>query len=199
MNSSNKYWDNKYRNNRYRNKFQKNFKHASTSQDKQDKYKFKNKDKEEEPINLLETLNFPSLSQNEIINTEKKDYKKLCNKITSDNSIYNIEDDNNKEQEWTILTGLLPPKNQEPPIEQTEYISPRKIYKCYNKMSNNWNKFRDEINNLYGDTSPYYDYKHQLVELINEDDNLYNELYNDDSYSSDDDSCENDNDEFYYK
>jgi hypothetical protein len=51
----------------------------------------------------------------------------------------------------------------------------------YNKvlasMINNWNNYRDELNNLLGDTSPYYNYKETLQKMIDEDNYILEELH----------------------
>ncbi len=42
----------------------------------------------------------------------------------------------------------------------------------YNKtigaMINNWNNYRDELNDILGDISPYYDYKATLQKMVDE-------------------------------
>jgi hypothetical protein len=51
----------------------------------------------------------------------------------------------------------------------------------YNKtitsMINNWNNYRDELNDLLGDISPYYDYKAKLQKMIDEDNYILEELH----------------------
>ena len=51
----------------------------------------------------------------------------------------------------------------------------------YNKtitsMINNWNNYRDELNDLLGDISPYYDYKASLQKMIDEDNYILEELH----------------------
>ena len=51
----------------------------------------------------------------------------------------------------------------------------------YNKvlasMINNWNNYRDELNNLLGDISPYYNYKETLQKMIDEDNYILEELH----------------------
>jgi len=51
----------------------------------------------------------------------------------------------------------------------------------YNKtigaMINNWNNYRDELNELLGDISPYYDYRATLQKMIDEDNYILEELH----------------------
>lgn len=51
----------------------------------------------------------------------------------------------------------------------------------YNKvlasMINNWNNYRDELNNLLGDISPYTNYKETLQKMIDEDNYILEELH----------------------
>lgn len=51
----------------------------------------------------------------------------------------------------------------------------------YNKaieaMINNWNNYRDEVNDLLGDISPYYNYKETIQKMIDEDNYILEELH----------------------
>jgi len=51
----------------------------------------------------------------------------------------------------------------------------------YNKtigaMINNWNNYRDELNDILGDISPYYDYKETLQKMVDEDNYILEELH----------------------
>jgi hypothetical protein len=51
----------------------------------------------------------------------------------------------------------------------------------YNKtitlMINNWNNYRDELNDLLGDISPYYNYRETLQKMIDEDNYILEELH----------------------
>ena len=51
----------------------------------------------------------------------------------------------------------------------------------YNKtiasMINNWNNYRDELNELLGDISPYYNYKEIIQKMIDEDNYILEELH----------------------
>ena len=63
-------------------------------------------------------------------------------------------------------------------------------------MINNWNNYRDDLNELLGDISPYYNYKETIQQMIDEDTNLFEELYNHKSavYSDNDSDYYSDND-----
>ena len=61
-----------------------------------------------------------------------------------------------------------------------------KIINGLNKMTNNWDNYRDSINELYGDRSPYINYKEELELMIEEDMKILEEMEN------------NNNDEEYY-
>lgn len=64
------------------------------------------------------------------------------------------------------------------------------IYNFYEKLSIRWNNYRDEINELWGDTSPYINYKHTIDSIVNEENMILEEIYNTStnySSSSDDD------------
>lgn len=44
-------------------------------------------------------------------------------------------------------------------------------------MINNWNNYRDELNNLLGDISPYTNYKETIQKMIDEDNYILEELH----------------------
>ena len=55
-------------------------------------------------------------------------------------------------------------------------LESKKYKRGIETMIHNWNSYRDEINNILGDTSPYYNYKETIQKMI-EEDNYYSELY----------------------
>ena len=64
------------------------------------------------------------------------------------------------------------------------------IYNFYEKLSIRWNKYRDEKNDLWGDTSPYINYKYDIEKMVYEENMILEEIYNTSvnySSSSDDD------------
>jgi hypothetical protein len=68
----------------------------------------------------------------------------------------------------------------------------------YNKalasMINNWNNYRDDLNNLLGDISPYYNYRETLQKMIDEDNYILEELHKQKQKQNND---TNDNDSEY--
>lgn len=42
-------------------------------------------------------------------------------------------------------------------------------YRLLEKMINNWNNYRDEMNDLLGDRSPFLNYKKEIENLVKED------------------------------
>uniref|UniRef100_A0A6C0DX35 Uncharacterized protein n=1 Tax=viral metagenome TaxID=1070528 RepID=A0A6C0DX35_9ZZZZ len=58
-----------------------------------------------------------------------------------------------------------------------------------NAMINNWNKYRDEINDLLGDMSPYINYKEIIQKMIDEDNYILEKINSrKNAYLSDNDS-----------
>ena len=58
-----------------------------------------------------------------------------------------------------------------------------------NAMINNWNKYRDEINDLLGDMSPYINYKEIIQKMIDEDNYILEKINSrKNTYTSDNDS-----------
>ncbi len=48
--------------------------------------------------------------------------------------------------------------------------------KSLNSMINNWNKFRDEQNDLYGDLSLYINYEEEIRKLVEEEERILEEI-----------------------
>jgi len=66
----------------------------------------------------------------------------------------------------------------------------KEILEFYKKLSNRWNNYRDEINELVGDTSPFINYKNDIEKIVEEENMILEEIYNETtnySSSSDDD------------
>ena len=59
-------------------------------------------------------------------------------------------------------------------------------------MINNWNNYRDELNNLLGDISPYYNYKETLQKMIDEDNYILEELHKQKHKQNNDNTNDND-------
>lgn len=52
------------------------------------------------------------------------------------------------------------------------------IIEIYKKLSTHWNNYRDYINDLLGDISPYYNYKLQLYNIELEENMIENSIRN---------------------
>ena len=128
---------------------------------------------------------------------------KLINKNELKNN--NIKNDgigNNKK--WLILNKknleiYKEEKKREKEIENESNISYNELMNCYKKMSMRWNNYRDEINNLIGDISPYYNYKLEIQKIVIEENQILEQIYgNNQYYSSDDEYNDYDNDDYFY-
>ena len=121
-------------------------------------------------------------------NTKKEEIKKP-------NSL--IELSNNG---WTILnrdkttkkTTLIRPYSEE---FLKENIEKKEIRLILNKMIANWNNFRDKDIELNGDLSLYFNYKEEIIKIINED-RIIEEMFNNDNNSEYSDN-EYSDDEYY--
>jgi hypothetical protein len=76
-------------------------------------------------------------------------------------------------------------------LEQQNYTN------TMNAMINNWNNYRDELNDLLGDISPYFNYKEIIQKMIDEDNYILEKMYsrkntslsdNDSEYYSEEDT-----------
>lgn len=120
-------------------------------------------------------------------------YSEITKKNNNEKKVVNVYENNS----WTIINKKTKEiKVSESTLLLKEVIEKKNLKKKLDKMIDNWNNFRDEINELLGDTSPYYNYKEEIQEMINED-NMINELMyddennNDSEYSSDEENNKN--------
>lgn len=67
--------------------------------------------------------------------------------------------------------------------------------KSMDNMINNWNKFRDEQNDLYGDLSLYNNYEEEIQRLVEEEEKILEEIVRSENNDSDSD-YNSDNDKF---
>ena len=74
-------------------------------------------------------------------------------------------------------------------ILDDQELTSNQIIKIYKNMSDYWNYYRDEINNLLGDISPYYNYKMDLYNI-----ELEENMFNDDIIASNDKDKDKDKD-----
>jgi len=66
----------------------------------------------------------------------------------------------------------------------------REIYKIYQDMSDRWNNYYDETNELLGDRSPYVNYQSAIDQIVHEDNISFKKCYHDyTDYSSGDDDA----------
>jgi len=62
----------------------------------------------------------------------------------------------------------------------------------YKRLVKKWCDYYDSQNELLGDRSPFIDYKYEIQRLVDEDEELFNNLYEDGNYySSSDDEFTN--------
>lgn len=120
-------------------------------------------------------------------------YSEITRKNNNEKKLVNVYDNIS----WTIINKKTKEiKVSESTILLKELIKKKNLKNILNNMIENWNNFRDEINELLGDTSPYYNYKEKIQEMIDED-NIINELMydiennNDSDYSSDEENNKN--------
>lgn len=132
-----------------------------------------------------ENVNYASVTQNTVTRTKEKPLSSLNEYL---NNGYTLIKKNpiTKKTEITYANNYFLKKQE---IEENNYK------KKINTMINNWNNYRDELNELLGDRSPYYDYKKILNKMIEEDNQIMEELYKrkynicsdyDSDYNSDD-------------
>jgi len=77
-------------------------------------------------------------------------------------------------------------KNYEAKKKELEQINYNNVM---NAMINNWNNYRDEINELLGDISPYINYKEIIQKMIEEDNYILEKIYSrKNTYASDNES-----------
>ena len=61
----------------------------------------------------------------------------------------------------------------------------KEILEFYKKLSNRWNNYRDEINELVGDMSPFINYENDIEKIVEEENMILEEIYNETTnYSS---------------
>ena len=165
----------------------------------------------------LDNSSFPSLSTHlDISDNYKKDvsrdYKEIINTYNNNENGPNENESqidppttntNTKMKKgWTYIdkkTRII----TTPTITTRTKTNPRKqeqkdFHKCYKILSKRWNKYRDTLNNLVGDISPYYHYKEELRKLINEENYILSQIYHKDFYLSDEEHDEIDDTAYQY-
>ena len=73
----------------------------------------------------------------------------------------------------------------------TKELEKKKYKQEIETMINRWNTYRDEMNNLLGDLSPYINYKETIQKMVEEDNYILEEIF---KHSSTNSHYENDSD-----
>lgn len=123
-------------------------------------------------------------------------YSEITKKNNNEKKGVNVYENNS----WTIINKKTKEiKVSESTILLKELIEEKNLKKKLDRMIENWNNFRDEINELLGDTSPYYNYKEEIQKMVDED-NMINELMydNENNYDSEYSSDEENNKNLIY-
>ena len=129
------------------------------------------------------------------------DLFKKENCINEKNNLYKDKNNVNNllKNGWSIIkkikeTNNITILNSKSTILLKEKINKEKIKNGFSKMISNWNEFRDDDIELRGDISPYFNYKEEINNIINEELKIQeaikeiNSLDNRDDYSSDEEN-----------
>ena len=138
---------------------------------------------------------FPELTTTVSNNTNNNlDYKKVVNKVNTD--LPKISSEKvipgwttfNKKTKEVITYDNYGNKVDKSLKLQENDITSNQIYSVYEKMSKRWCDYYDSVNDLIGDRSPYINYKYDIQKLVEEDDEMFKNMYEnlDDDLSSDD-------------
>ena len=93
------------------------------------------------------------------------------------------------ESNWTFINKHTKEvKISKSTIILKEVLFKKKNERLLNNMINNWNEYRDLINETYGDRSLYWNYKNEIDKLVKETnkimemiEDIENEIYNSES------------------
>ena len=122
------------------------------------------------------------------------DFKNVVNKTRQ-----NIENTEKVYPGWTTINrktkkittydtcGNIIDKNTNVVVNDNN-IDSDQIYSLYNKLSRRWCNYYDSINYLLGDRSPYINYDYEINKIVQEDNEMFKNMYDniDDSFTSDD-------------
>jgi hypothetical protein len=144
----------------------------------------------------LNVTNFPELilknntsyETNDTISLDNLDFKKVVDLLDHDETTdynENVEKRCWKKPGWTIIDKrtrkittydiygrVIVNGSQNNAIN----LSSQDIYNVYN--SKRWSKYYDDTNELLGDRSPYFNYKHTIDTIVREDDERFKKIYN---------------------
>jgi hypothetical protein len=117
--------------------------------------------------NNTKKINYASATQNTVTRTKEKPLSSLNEYINNGYTLI-------KENPITKKTEITYAKNY---FLKKQEMEEKNYKKKINAMINNWNNYRDEVNEILGDRSPYCDYKEILNKMIEEDNYIMEELY----------------------
>jgi len=116
--------------------------------------------------------------------------------LTTNNNSNNMRDTNGKLKGWVYFNkNELNKKYKKEDLNsfkksKKKEETTKEILYFYKKLSIRWNTYRDEINDLVGDISPYINYKEDIKKMVQEENMILEAIYNEQrcySSSSDDD------------
>ena len=150
------------------------------------------------PITLDEN-HFPELLSNTDLNNNpsKLDYKNVVSIVHDDT----VKDNYKVVPGWTIIDkktkkittydnfGKIVDRSiQDINTELTQ----EQINSIFRSMSKRWCQYYDEINEILGDRSPYFNYKEEIEKNVMEDEEIFKKMYDHiNDYSSSDDDLNN--------
>lgn len=83
--------------------------------------------------------------------------------------------------QWTVLNksslNKLKEVKQKKQEESLEKFTLEDWYKLCIKLGNNWDKYRDNQNELLGDRSPYINYKNDIQKIVDEENYIQEEMF----------------------
>ena len=156
------------------------------------------------PYNL-EARDFPDL----VINSNDNNYKRVVVETNNDYKRVIVESDFTDPSRNTIANAKGKPgwttidkktrqitsyDNYGNVVYRNNTVSissqSQEIYKIYQAMSDRWNNYYDETNELLGDRSPYVNYQSAIDQIVHEDNISFKKCYHDyTDYSSGDDDA----------
>ena len=194
-NNRNNYNNRNNRNNRN------NSNHNSFRQERKKSNFIKNKEEFE-----IKEEEFPNLLSNTTTQSQKTDLN--FQNISFENSHEVLQEENSQK----VKDGWVKIKRENNQIKliygkskikkETEEEKQKKIrFQVYENLCNHWDNYRDEINELMGDCSPFLDYKEQINQMIEEDMRYAEELEelkaNENMYSDDEEEYYDSNTDYY--
>ena len=121
----------------------------------------------------------------------KRSFKDI---VTKNNDLNKESDINGKLKGWVYFNkNELNKKYKKEDFKKSKKRkeeTTKEILNFYKKLSIRWNRHRDEINDLIGDISPFINYKDDIKKMVQEENMILEEIYNDPkcySSTSDDD------------